>query len=331
MTLARTVARKHGAAVSNNQSVFVNDLDYKPGLNVGRHRKTAMQPETTRLGITAILSGGIAVGFAAIFMRLSPVDPSAAAFWRVAISAPVFLILAFLTPKRRQQVSSLSASQLKLILYVGIWFAVDLFFWHWAVARTTVANATLLANLASVFAVVAGYFLHDERVSKRFLTGLVLALFGAVALVGQNLAFSPDYLFGDFLGLVTSFALTGYMVAAAQARGSVPTMILMAGSATVSAILLLPVGLLAAGPFAPSTIEGWFPLLGLALVTHVTGQGLIIYGLAHISAAAGSIGLLIQPVIAAVLGWAIFAEALGPLHLVGGLLILGGIWWSQRQ
>ena len=290
-----------------------------------------MSEGTTRLGLSAILLGGVAVGFAAVFMRLSPVDPSAAAFWRVAISAPVFLILAFLTPKRRQQFSALSASQLKLILYVGIWFAVDLFFWHWAVARTTVANATLLANLASVFAMVAGYFLYGERVSKRFLTGLALALTGAVALVGQNLAFSPDYLFGDFLGLITSFALTGYVVAAAQARGSVPTMILMAGSATVSALLLLPVGLLAQGPFMPATMQGWLPLLGLALVTHVAGQGLIIYGLAHISAAAGSIGLLIQPVIAALLGWVIFAEALGALHLVGGILILGGIWLSQRR
>ena len=331
MTLAHALARKHGAAVSNNLSMFVNDLDKKHGLNIGQWRKTMLQSETTRLGITAILAGGVAVGFAAVFMRLSPVDPSAAAFWRVAISAPVFLMLALLTHKRRQQISSLTPRQLKLILYVGIWFAVDLFFWHWAVARTTVANATLLANLASVFAVVAGYFLYGERVSKRFLTGLMLALAGAAALVSQNLAFSPDYLFGDFLGLITSFALTGYMVAAAHARGSVPTPILMAGSATVSALILLPVGLLAAGPFVPTTLEGWLPLLGLALVTHVTGQGLIIYGLAHISAAAGSIGLLVQPVIAAILGWAIFNEALGALHLLGGMLTLGGIWLSQRQ
>lgn len=50
-----------------------------------------------------------------------------------------------------------------------------------------------------------------------------------------------------------------------------------------------------------------------------------------ISAALGAIGLLIQPVVAAILAWAIFGEALGPLHLVGGGLILVGIWLSQRK
>ena len=289
-----------------------------------------MENGNGNLGLSAILLGGVAVGFSAVFMRLSPVDPSAAAFWRVAISAPVFLAIALMRRGTPGHQFAPSLAALKHVGLVGTLFAIDLFFWHWAVARTTVANATLLANLASVFTVVVGYMLYRERFSKSFLTGLLLALVGAGTLVGQNLAFSPNYLFGDFLGLVTSFALTGYMVAAARARGSVPTNWLMAGSAIVSALLLLPAGLLAPGPFVPESLFGWLPLLGLALITHVMGQGLIIYGLAHISAAAGSIGLLVQPVIAALLAWAIFAEALGVLHMVGGILILGGIWLSQR-
>lgn len=290
-----------------------------------------MEKTTSRLGISAILIGGVAIGSAAIFMRLSPVAPSAAAFWRMALSVPVFALFVAFNPSVRQQLKTLRAYDLKLIVWVGFWFAVDLFFWHWAVQETTVANATLLANLASVFTVVAGYFLFKERFSKLFLAGLTMALLGAATLVGQNAAISPDYLFGDFLGLMTSFALTGYVICAAKARQSVPTNTLMVGSALVTSVLLLPIALAAEGNFTPPTVEGWFPLLGLALVTHVMGQGLIIYGLAHISAALGAIGLLIQPVVAAILAWAIFGEALGALHLVGGGLILAGIWLSQRK
>lgn len=290
-----------------------------------------MDKASSRLGISAILLGGIAIGSAAIFMRLSPVAPSAAAFWRMALSVPVFALFVMASPIVRRQLSTLDWSELKLIGWVGFWFAVDLFFWHWAVEETTVANATLLANLASVFTVVVGFFLFKERFSGIFFVGLVLALMGAATLVGQNAALSPDYLFGDFLGLLTSFALTGYVICAAKARKSVPTNTLMVGSAIVTALLLLPAALLAEGDFVPATIDGWLPLLGLALVTHVMGQGLIIYGLAHISAALGAIGLLIQPVVAAILAWAIFGEALGILHLVGGSLILTGIWLSQRK
>lgn len=290
-----------------------------------------MRAGTSTLGISAILLGGIAIGSAAIFMRLSPVAPTAAGFWRMALSAPVFLLLTLFLPASRLELKSIGRPEIALIGLVGFWFAVDLFFWHWSVARTTVANATLLANLASVFTVVAGFFLFRESFSRTFLTGLVLALAGAAALVGQNAVYSPDYLFGDLLGLLTALALTGYMITAAKARGTIPLMPLMFGSAVVTAILLLPPALLSTGPFIPATIGGWLPLLGLALVTHVLGQGLIIYGLAHISAAYGAIGLLIQPVVAAMLAWMVFAEALGPLHLLGGVLILTGIWVSQRR
>lgn len=289
-----------------------------------------MRASGTSLGISAILLGGIAIGSAAIFMRLSPVAPSAAAFWRMALSVPVFLTMVLITPSLQQQMTGLSRADWRLVCLVGFWFAVDLFFWHWAVDQTTVANATLLANLASVFTVVAGFILFRERFSKVFLAGLTLALLGAASLVGQNAAFRPEYLFGDFLGLMTSFALTGYMITAAKTRSRVPTSVLMFGSAIVSALLLLPAALLADGVFVPEAPKGWLPLIGLALVTHVLGQGLIVYGLAHIPAAVGAIGLLIQPVIAAILAWVIFAEALGPLHVAGGVLILGGIWLSRR-
>lgn len=290
-----------------------------------------MRTSGTSLGISSILLGGIAIGSAAIFMRLSPVNPTAAAFWRMALSAPVFLAIILAVPGLRTQLRDLSGKDWWLVFLVGFWFALDLFFWHWAVDRTTVANATLLANLASVFTVVAGFFLFGERFGRKFLLGLALALAGAAALVGQNAAFNPDYLFGDLLGLLTSFALTGYVITAAKARSKIPTAVLMFGSAIVSALLLAPVAAGSTGAFVPNAVQGWLPLLGLALVTHVLGQGLIIYGLAHISAALGAIGLLIQPVVAAMLAWAIFGEALGPLHFGGGVLILAGIWLSQRR
>lgn len=290
-----------------------------------------MTPRPASWGIAAILLGGIAIGSAAIFMRLAPVAPSAAAFWRMALSAPVFILFILLIPSNRQQLKSINRQQLVQMTVVGFWFALDLYFWHWAVARTTIANATLLANLASVFTVVVGFFLFKETFSKLFVGGLILAMAGAATLVGQNAAYSPEYLMGDFLGLITACALTGYLVTAAKARAVLSTTMLMAGSAVVSALLLYPAALFADGAFAPVDIAGWMPLLGLALITHVLGQGLIIYGLAHISASYGSIGLLIQPVIAAVLAWLIFQEALGPLHIAGAIMILTGIAISQKR
>lgn len=290
-----------------------------------------MATRSTSLGIFAILLGGVAIGSAAIFMRLSPVAPPAAAFWRMAISVPIFLGLLAIVPALRPTTAAFDSKSLKLAFWVGFWFAIDLFFWHWSVAYTTVANATLLANLASVFTVVAGFLLFRETFSRKFLAGLALAFAGAIVLIGQNAAFNPDYLLGDFLGIVTALALTGYMITAAKARANLGAMYLMAASAFVTAALLLPPALLAEGAFMPESLAGWLPLIGLGIVTQVIGQGLIVYGLAHISAAHGAIGLLVQPIVAAILAWIIFGEALGPVHLAGGIMILAGIGISQRS
>ena len=93
---------------------------------------------------------------------------------------------------------------------------------------------------------------------------------------------------------------------------------------------LLPLALLAPGPFWPAGVDGWLVLIALALVTQVAGQGLIVYALAHLPAAFGSVSLLVQPVIAAGLAWLLFAEALGPLELAGAGLVLAGIAMARR-
>ena len=48
---------------------------------------------------------------------------------------------------------------------------------------------------------------------------------------------------------------------------------------------------------------GWTILLGLALISHAAGQGLIAYALAHLPATFSSVGLLLQPVVAAFFAW----------------------------
>ena len=76
--------------------------------------------------------------------------------------------------------------------------------------------------------------------------------------------------------------------------------------------------------------QGWGILFGLALVSHVGGQRLIAYGLAHLSASLGSVSLLVQPVCAALFAWLLLGEAIGPLQIAGGCAVLVGIRLAHR-
>ncbi len=286
----------------------------------------------------ALLIGGVAIGTSPIFMRLTDVTPTSAAFWRVCLSLPL-LLLWVMWQRQKNKAHKQPDSTIKLFtklrpyMIVGFFFATDLILWHWSVEKTTVANSTLLANIAPVFAALAGFLFFGERFSKTFIAGMALALFGALSLMGQSAEINPANIEGDILGLFTAVAYAGYIVSSARVRQNLSTASVMLGTAVFTSLFLLPVALTEAvsgGLLMPASLMGWLPLIGLAWGTHVVGQSLIIYGLAHLPATFGSISLLIQPVVAAILAWMLFAEALGLFHLIGGILIIAGILLCKK-
>lgn len=276
----------------------------------------------------ALLLGATCIALSPIFVRLSEAGPTATAFWRVALAVPALWLLCFMKEKPREK--DRTAPWL-LLLAAGFAFAGDLGFWHASIQLTSVANATLLANLASLFVTLAAWIFLRERPSRLFLAGLGLALFGVTLLVRSSLQFSSTALAGDALGVVTAMFYAGYILAVKALRDrSEAALRLMAVTSTITAIVLLPVALATGEQFFPASLRGWLILLGLALVSHAAGQGLIAYALAHLPAAFSSVGLLLQPVVAALFAWLLLAEPLAALQLAGGLVVLAGIYLARR-
>lgn len=276
----------------------------------------------------ALLLGATCIALSPIFVRLSEAGPTATAFWRVALAVPPLWFFYLATARTRIQSY---AGKWPLLLAAGLAFAGDLAFWHTSIKLTSVANSTLLANLASLFVTLAAWIFLRQRPSRTFLAGLGAALFGVSLLVHTSLEFSPTGLAGDALGVVTAMFYAGYILAVKGLRDRGETTLhVMALTTTVTAVLLLPVALATGEQFFPATAAGWLVLLGLALVSHAAGQGLIAHALAHLSAAFSSVSLLLQPVMAAVFAWLLLAEPLVALQVAGGLIVLFGIYLARR-
>ena len=274
----------------------------------------------------ALFFGATCIALSPIFVRLSEAGPTATAFWRVALAVVPLWIVLFLRNGRAP-----AAGNWPLLLAAGFAFAGDLAFWHTSIKLTSVANSTLLANLASLFVTLAAWIFLKQRPSRLFLAGLGAALFGVTLLVQTSLNFSPTALAGDALGVVTAMFYAGYILAVKGLRDrGASTLHLMAVTSTLTAILLLPAALATGEAFFPTTTSGWLVLLGLALVSHAAGQGLIAFALAHLPAAFSSVGLLLQPVVAAIFAWVLLAEPLVGLQVAGGLIVLAGIYLARR-
>jgi drug/metabolite transporter (DMT)-like permease len=288
--------------------------------------------QTARVAFIALLAGAIGIAFAPIFVRLSELGPSATAFHRLLLAAP-FLWLWMGLDRRRPAATGrkpATARDYGWLVLVGLLFAADLGLWHWSIRLTSVANATLLANAAPIFVTLAGWLALGQRFTPVFLAGMAVALLGAVLLMGSSVTLGLDHLLGDGLGLATAVFYAGYILAVKKVRADFSTATVMAWSTAAGAIALLPLALISGESIIATTATGWGVLLALALLSHVGGQSLIAYALAHLPAAFSSVSLLLQPVAAALLAWLILSEALGLLQGLGGAVVLAGIAIARR-
>lgn len=278
-----------------------------------------------RSGLAALILGAAAIGFAPIFVRLSEVGPVATGFHRLFWSVPVFLLLMYRAPACRP-----SPGQWRVMALSGLFFAGDMIVWHLGIMLTSVANASLFTNMAPLFVALALWLIWRQRPSARFTLALLVAFAGALALVGGAPDLSLDRLAGDGLSLLSGLFYAGYILAVGRAREGLPTPLLMAVGGAVAALVILAAALALGETVWPSTLRGWAVVLGLALVSQCAGQGLIAWGLAHVSASFGAVVLLLQPVVAVLVAWVLFAETLGPAQMVGVVVVLVGIHLARK-
>lgn len=283
-----------------------------------------------RWALAALLAGGIAIGCSPIFVRLSEVGPMATAFWRVGLAMlPLMLWYGVGSNAGTQTRPSGMADRLALVL-PGLMLAGDLAAWHLAIHKTSVANATLLANMAPIFVTLGGWLVFRTPITRIFLIGLALALAGVVALMGGPQALAGGQIAGDAIAIVASVFYAGYILSLGRLRSRFSTLTTMLWTSGSAAIFMAPLALFFESGLWPLTLYGWAILLGLAWLTHAGGQGLIIYALAWLPPAFSSLTLLIQPVVATILAWLLLSEPIGAMQAVGGVIVLAGILIARK-
>lgn len=281
-----------------------------------------------RLALPALILGGLAIGSSPIFVRLSEVGPIATAVWRVALALPILFLWYRAERSRGEAARPRSLADCVALALPGLFIAADLVAWHWALTITSVANATLLANLAPIFVTLGAFVLFRTPIRPVFAAGLAVAIAGVVVLKGGG--FGDGALAGDALAALAAVFYGGYILAVGRLRDRFSVATVMLWTSAVAAAATLPLALLMEPTLLPPTLYGWAVLLGLSWVSQVAGQSLITYALAWLPAAFSSLTLLIQPVAAAALAWIILAEPLGPAQGLGGALVLAGILLARR-
>lgn len=268
-----------------------------------------------RFGIPALILGNICLAFGSWFVRMADTGPIAAAFWRIALATPfLFLIARTMGDPARK----LGRATFALFALSGIFFAVDLASWHLGILQTKLANANLLGNSTSFLLPLYAFAVARQWPTRMQAVALTFAGVGAALLMGRSFELSPRNLAGDLLCLLAGAFYTAYLVLMSRARSGMGQWPVLAWSTVMSALPLLLMALAIGERLVP---HNWAPLVALALLSQIVGQGLMIYTVGRIPPLLFGLTLLLQPMISALVGWIAYDETLGLADWAGAVLI----------
>ena len=280
--------------------------------------ETKPLPRRSR-AVLALVIANVALASGPLFVREADVGPVAAGFWRIALATPGLLASAM---GMGAKPGSASRGLWGVLAIAGVAFAADLASWHVGILHTTLANSTLFGNSATLLFPIYGFFAARTWPTQRQGLALLLAAIGAGLLLGRSASLSADNLTGDLLCLLAGMLYAVYFIFMARARERLAPIPALA----LSSIATVPPLLILALAMGEAVMPGnWWPVIVLAVVSQLIGQGCMIFALGHLSPLVIGVGLLIQPVVAALLGWAFYDERLATADMIGAMLVAAAL------
>jgi drug/metabolite transporter (DMT)-like permease len=263
----------------------------------------------------ALILGNVALANGPWLVRVSDTGPIAAGFWRMMLALPVLMIFA-----AREKAPALASQKrlIGLVMLGGIFFALDLASWHVGILQTKLANATLFGNCTSLILPLVAIAVTRTWPSRLQWIALAIALAGALLLMGSSYDASREHLVGDLLCVLAGLFYVGYLLVMQSARRTLPTWWLLALSTAACAPAVLLMAVAAGERIMP---QDWMPLIGIALISQIFGQGLLTYALPHFTPLVIGLALLTQPVVSAIIGWIGFGETLSAVDFAGAAII----------
>jgi drug/metabolite transporter (DMT)-like permease len=295
------------------------------------HRKTQIvwlpQDWGKMLPYLALMVTIMATGLSAMFVRWANAPGTVTVFFRTALAS--IILLPFLLHRNWPLKLTTPISNLRWLPFAllgGLFIALDQGAWSTAVMMTKVANATYFNSIAPLWVAIYALLVLRERLGNLFWCGLGLTLSGSFFILGRDLLYSPHLGQGDIWGVISSIFYGGYFIVTQFGRRYTDTLTYTWTATITCAIALFCINLLLQQPLNGYPVATYLVFLGAALVSQVIGYLAMGFALGHLPASVVSPTLLGKPVFTALLAIPLFGEYLSMGEIVGGVLVLAGIY-----
>lgn len=301
---------------------------HNPPATVSQRKPGMVLPSTHFLSYLCLFISILAISFGIFFIRWARVPGPVSATYRMGLA--LLFQLPYLAFRKRSPFVRPAAKWSGFALLAGGSMGVNLALWSTAVLMTKVANASLLTNSAPIFVAIFSWLILRTRLNRSFWIGLVLAVSGMAVVIGMDFILEPSLNPGNLLALASALFYAAYYLLIARSRqgiGTFDTVILSElGACAVLGTYCLAANLPLTG-FSPLT---WLMFCLNALITQVIGYLAMTYALGHLPAWIISPTMNLQPVLTALLAIPIMGETLRWNQIVGGIVVVSGIYILNR-
>jgi drug/metabolite transporter (DMT)-like permease len=280
------------------------------------------------LSYLALGVGALSLGVSAIFVRQANAPGAVASFYRMAVAV---VVLAWPFYRRVRASGGLPRRGVQLAILGGLFFAADLGFWATGVMMSGATNPTLLANTAPLWVGLGALLIFREKLNATFWGGLLLAMAGAVLVLGLDALQAASVGLGTLFGLLAGIFYGAYFLVTQRGRESLDALTYFWPAALSSALSLLVVSVALGQRLIGYPLDTYLNFLALGVITQVVGYLAINYALGHLPASIVSPTLLGQPVVTALLAGPLLGEVLSVWHVVGGAAVLAGVYLVHRS
>ena len=262
-----------------------------------------------------------------VLFEQTPISPFMVAFIRLVVAAPIFMLLGLALQGRG--FLRLPRATGRWLVVLGLAQAGFQAGYLSAVERIGAGLATLITLcLAPVLVALLGALLLREQLTRRILAAMAIAITGTALLVvsPQAMAIGDGLWIGIGYGLLAAVVYAGFTLIGRYAADRVHPMQSAALGFGIGALAMLPI----------LFVEGVTPLMAaadlaipalayVALIPTTLGYVCFFSGLQHTTATISSILVLLEPLGAALLAWALLGEALGRFGLAGAIMLTAAV------
>ncbi|MEW9670037.1 DMT family transporter [Ammoniphilus sp. 3BR4] len=273
------------------------------------------------IGLPLVISI-IAISFAAIFVKWSDAPATILSMYRMWLASILLIPMVWL---KREELRNIPKKDWYFLFFSGLFLALHFALWFGSLKFTTVASSTIILALQPIVALVGGFFLFGERTTVSALITMGTAVTGAVMVGWGDFGLSKEAIIGDILSFLSVIAVVGYLLIGQSIVKKVSHWI-YSFCVFIFASLVLTVYNIAAGvALGGYDAQEWGIFLLLAIVptiAHVIHNWLLNY----VNATTISMSILGEPVGATILAALLLGELLIGWQIVGGILVLTGVF-----